>query len=120
MKLILSRDQKKSITGKATFVINAVVELTPEEKNNVAKYKMGKTMLYTNLAERGKGLLGIISRAAMGIEITVDNLVRGKVVECKNIIEMISLEEQVKEACETFKIVLDTAANFGGSEIIEL
>jgi hypothetical protein len=119
MKLVLNRDQKKSLTGKAKFKLDAVAELTPNEKRNIDKYKMGKTLLYTNLENRGKGLLGVISRAAMGIEITVDDLVSGKTVECKDILEMIALEGQVAEACESFKLMLDTAANFGGSVTLE-
>ncbi|MGI0014779.1 MAG: hypothetical protein ACREBU_15260 [Nitrososphaera sp.] len=119
MKLLIRRSQKKGLVGGITFTLEARAELTPEEADNVKKYKMGKTMLYTNIEDRGKGLLGWLSRAAMGIEITVDSLVNGKQVDCKDIVEMIALEEQVKEACGNFKRVLDTAAHFEGEQVIE-
>ena len=96
-----------------------MADLTDEEADNVSKYRFGDTMLYTNLEDRGKGIMGALSRAIIGIEIRVNDLVHGKVIECKNIIEMISIEEQIKEACKYFKIMLDTAAQFGGDEVIE-
>jgi len=120
MKLLIRRDQKKGLMGgKVKFTLKAQVELSEEEKDHITKYKMGNTMLYTNMEDRGAGLLGMLSRFAMAIDITVNDLVNGKQVECKDIIEMLALEEQVKEACNNFKNVLDAAAFFGGEEIIE-
>lgn len=79
MKLLLRRSQKQGLLlSNVTFILDARAELSPEETENVKKYKMGKTMLYTNIENRGAGLLGMLSRAAMGIEITVDDLVHGK------------------------------------------
>lgn len=107
------------MSAASPLPLEARAELTSEEAENVKKHKMGKTMLYTNIADRGSGLLGVVTRAMKGIEITVDDLVSGKQVDCKDIIEMIAVEEQVKEACKNFKTVLDTAAQFGGEQVIE-
>lgn len=120
MKLLLRRGQKQGVMGGVTFMLDARAELTPAESENVKKYKMGKTLLYTNMQDRGAGLIGMISRAAMGIEIHVDDLVHGKHIEVKDIIEMIATEEQLKEASANFKRVLETAAQFGGEEVIEI
>jgi hypothetical protein len=124
MKLLLRRDQKKSLTGKIVFTVDARAELTPEEREAVQKYKMGDTLLYEKmkLLDRGSGLLGFFSRLAFratNIKVTVNDLVHGKHLECKDILEMRGVEEQIKEASETFKAVLDTAAHFGGEEVIE-
>ena len=119
MKLVLSRSQKSTMMGKPKFVLQAGADLTDEEAENVSKYRFGDVMLFTNLENRGKGILGALSRAIIGIEIRVNDLVDGKVIECKDIIEMISIEEQIREACQNFKIILDTAAQFGGEEVIE-
>jgi hypothetical protein len=119
MRLILSRSQKSTITGKPKFVLQAIADLGDEEVANVKKYRMGDTMLYTNLVDRGKGIIGAISRAIQGLEIRVSDLVSGKIIECKDILEMISIEDEIKEACKYFKIMLDTAARFGGDEVIE-
>lgn len=126
MKLLLRRNQKSGMMGMGSIVfsIDARAELTPPEAENVKKYKMGKTMLYKKFdVEGGRGLLGLASRLAykmLNIEITIDDLVGGKHVECKDIVEMIAVEEQIREACQNFKAVLDTAAHFGGEQIIEI
>ena len=119
MKLVLQKDQKKGLTGKVAFSIRAKAELTDEETSNIAKYKVGKTILYTNLSDRGKGVLGMISRAALGLEITINDLVKGKMIECKDIYEMLALEDQMKEACKNFKQILNIMATFGGEEVLE-
>jgi hypothetical protein len=124
MKLKLARDQKSSLIGNITFTLDARAELAPQELDAVKRYKLGKTLLYKNYeVEGGKGLLGAASKWAikmMNIHITVDDLVNGKHIECKDIVEMRAVEEQLKEACETFKAVLETALHFGGEELIEI
>ena len=126
MKLILQRSQKAGMmgVGKVKFGLDARAQLTPEETEYVKKYKMGKTLLYQKMemADPGKGLLGLASRLAfkmMNITVTVDDLIHGKHLECKDIVEMRAVEEQIKEASQTFKDILDTAAQFGGEEVIE-
>ena len=126
MKLLLRRDQKKSIIGnKMIFTLDARAELLPEEKDAVQKYKMAGTMLYEKfkLTDKGRGFLGFLSMLIFhftNVTITVENLVKGKHLECKDIVEMRSVEEQIKEASQVFKNILDTAAHFGGEEVIEI
>ncbi|OHC69533.1 MAG: hypothetical protein A3H93_15500 [Rhodocyclales bacterium RIFCSPLOWO2_02_FULL_63_24] len=125
MKLLLRRDQKSGMlgVGKITFTLDVRAELTEEEKSHIKKYKLGETMLYErDKIVGGSGLLGLASRFAlkmMNLSISVNDLTNGKQVECKDIVEMLAVEEQIKEACETFKAVLTAAAHFGGEEVIE-
>lgn len=127
MKLLLRREQQKSglIRSTVTFAITVRAELSPEERSNIEKYQLGSSVLYTRgeLADRGSGLMGLASRAAfhlMNISVTVNDLVQGKRIECKDIIEMLGVQEQLKEAATTFKAVLDAASHFGGDEVLEL
>ncbi len=127
MKLLLRRDQKSGIIGigKITFTLTVRSELTPEEKNNISKYKLGDTMLYERdkIIDKGSGLLGLASRLAfkmMNISVSVNDLQGGKKIDCKDIVEMLAVEDQIKEAAQTFKNVLEAAATFGGEEVIEL
>lgn len=125
MKLLLRRDQKSGLMGKMTFVLDVRAELTGDEKNSIAKYKLGNTMLYERekLADKGSGLLGLTSRLAfkmMNLSVSVDDLSKGKQIECKDIVEMLAVEEQIKEACQTFRTVLKAAASFGGEEVVEI
>lgn len=118
MKLVIQKDQKSGLTGKTKYILEAKVELTNEESQNVKKYKVGKTVLYTNM-EGASGLLGKLSTSSIGTELTVDSLLSGKTVEMKDFFEMIALEKIVKESCQNFKTMLDAMSNFGGDEIIE-
>ena len=127
MKLLLRRDQKSGLIGigKVTFTLAVRAELTDAEKSNIKKYKLGETVLYERetLTDRGAGLLGVASRLAfkmMNISVSVEDLADGKKIDCKDILEMLAVEDQIKEAAQTFKNVLEAAASFGGEEVIEL
>jgi len=126
MKLMLRRDQKSGLMGmgNVSFTLAVRADLSNQELNNIKKYKLGKTVLYSRgeVSEPGKGLLGLASRVAfkmMNITVSVDDLVDGKHVEFKDIMEMLAVIEQIKEAAQNFKGVLEAAAHFGGEEVIE-
>ena len=125
MKLLLRREQKSGMLGKVSFTLNVRAELSEEEKANIKKYKLGETMLYERdkMVDKGSGLLGVASRFAfkmLNISVSVDDLSGGKHIECKDIVEMLAVEDQIREAAQTFKNVLAAAATFGGEEVIEL
>ena len=127
MELLLRRDQKSGMMGMGTitFILEVRARLTAEEQKNISRYKLGKSVLYTKgeLVERGSGLLGLASRLAfkaMNISVSVDDLSGGKRIECKDIVEMLAVEGQIKEAAATFKQVLETAAHFGGEEVFAI
>nr|SPS05237.1 protein of unknown function [Candidatus Nitrotoga fabula] len=125
MKLLLRRDQKSGLLGKVTFTLSVRAELTNEEKTNIKKYKLGDTMLYerSKIIDPGSGLLGMASRLAfkmINLTISVNDLEGGKQVECKDIVEMLAVEEQIRVAAQTFRSVLSAASTFGGEEVIEI
>ncbi len=125
MKLLLRRDQKSGLMGGITFTLDVRAELTDEETSNIRKYKLGKTVLYTRgeITDPGKGFLGLASVLAfkmMNISVSVDDLTGGKRIDCKDVVEMLAVEEQIKQASQTFKSVLEAAAHFGGEEVIAL
>jgi hypothetical protein len=125
MKLLLRRDQRNGLLGKVVFALDVRADLSGEEIGNIRKYKLGETVLYANaeIIDRGSGLLGLATRAAhraMMISVSVNDLTNGKRIECKDIVEMVAVEDQIKEAARMFKAVLETAAQFGGEEVVEL
>ena len=127
MKLLLRRDQRAGMLGMGSqiFVLDVRAELSKEEQQNIVRYKLGKAVLYTRdkLADRGSGLLGLASRFAfkmMNISVSVEDLSGGKRIECKDILEMLAVEEQIKDAAQTFKQILEAAAHFGGEEVIAI
>jgi len=125
MKLLLRRDQKSGILGKVTFTLDVRAEISEEEKANIKKYKLGETMLYERMkvTDPGSGLLGVGFRLAMkmiNLTLSVNDLSGGKTVECKDIVEMLAVEEQIREAAQTFHAVLKAASSFGGEQVIEI
>jgi hypothetical protein len=127
MKLLLRRDQKSGMlgVGKVSFNLSVRADLSDEERSNIKKYKLGDTMLYERdkMVEKGSGLLGLASRVAfkmMNVSVSVNDLSNGKQVECKDIVEMLAVEEQIKEAAHTFVSVLNAASHFGGEEVIAI
>lgn len=125
MKLLLRRNQRQGLLGKMIFTLEVRADLSSEEKNAIAQYKLGDTMLYEKdtVVDPGSGLLGLASRLAfkaMNITVSVKDLVSGKKLECKDIVEMLAVEDQVKEAAKTFNAVLNAAKHFGGEEVVDL
>lgn len=124
MKLLLRRTQKSGILGKVAFSLDVRADLTEEEKSNIKKYKLADTMLYErDKIVGGSGLLGVASRFALSmitLSVSVKDLENGKHIECKSIVEMLAVEDQIKEAAHTFKSVLEAASHFGGEEVITI
>lgn len=127
MRLVLRRDQKATgmLSKTITFYLDVRADLSEDERSNIQKYKLGDTMLYerSTIVDNGSGLLGMASRLAhkaTNISISVGDLERGKRIDCKDIVEMVAIEEQVREAAHTFKTVLEAAARFGGEDVVEI
>jgi hypothetical protein len=123
MNLLLRRDQRSSLMGKVVFQLDVRAEISRDEMASIQRYRLGDTVLYTQgeLVDKGSGLLGLASRLAfkaMNISVSVNDLLNGKRVECKDIVEMLAVEDQIKEAAATFKQVLNAAVHFGGEEAI--
>lgn len=115
MKLFISRNQydEKGFFGKhkgVDFHLKARVELTDEESELVARYKADDEVLCS------------MKYASMGNQITtitIGSLIRGHGFHTKNIAELLGYEEDIKKACEAFKIYIGVMESFGGEEIIE-
>ena len=127
MKLLLRRDQRQGMlgVGKVVFSLHVRAQLAEDDRAAITKYKLGDALLYekSTMIDPGKGLLGLASRLAfkaMNITVKVNDLVHGKSLECKDIVEMLAVEEQIREAATTFNAVLNAAKHFGGEEVIDL
>lgn len=129
MKLRLNRSQRQTgvMSKKVLFALDAQVDLTAQEAEYVSKYKMGSALIYNkdrvnpelNDYASAKGIMRNLSAAALNINLTVNDLVRGRTIECKDILEIIDAEETVKSACQGLKNLLEACAGFEGEEIID-
>jgi len=126
MKLVLNRSQRKTaLMGKAVFILTVRADISDDDRAAIKEYRLGDTILYdkTPIIDPGSGLLGVASRFAhrvATISVSVNDLTNGKTIECKDIVEMLAVEEQIREAAKTFYDVLRCAKNFGNSEVIDL
>lgn len=107
--------------GGIKFILGARAELTPEEAQNVKTYDLGGTMLWNmESINPAAAEAGFLKRLTKTYTIFIRDLTNGTQIECKDIAEMLSHEAALKDACETFKAILDAAAKFGGEEVIEI
>ena len=124
MKLLLRRDQRPGLLGKMIFTLDVRADLSADEKERIRKYKLQDTELYASHAiTGGSGLLGVASRLAwkaVALTLTVRDLESGKRIEVKDVVELLAIEEHIRQAAQTFKDVLDAASHFGGEEVLDL
>jgi hypothetical protein len=126
MKLLLRRDQRAAMLGgKPVFQLDVRADLDRDEKAAIEKYKLGGTLLYEKkpMKEGGNDFqltANAILWRTMNLIITVNDLEKGKRIECKDILEMLGAEEQVKEAAQAFKLMLEACRHFGGEEVVEV
>jgi hypothetical protein len=150
MQLKLKRSQRTGgiMGGKVLFGLDARAELTPDERNLVQKYGLGKIVVYDSEARRKraesayghfddaantpgysgssaarslwKNARGLASAAmmALSLRVTVDGLISGQHIECKELDELLGAEAAILDACKNLKAYLETAVTFDGREEI--
>jgi hypothetical protein len=145
IQLKLRRAQKTGMIGKTTFTLDARVELPADAQALVAKYQLGGLVVYDSQARRKqqeaayshfdeaahsttgrslwKSARGLASAAlmAMTLRVTVNNLMSGQHIACKDLDELLGAEAAIVEACRNLKGYLETALTFDGrEELIEI
>jgi hypothetical protein len=148
MQLKLKRSQRAGgiMGGKVLFGLDARAELSPDERNLVQKYGLGKIVVYDSEARKKstaaayghfdeaantpgygassagrslwKNARGIASAAmmALSLRVTVDGLMNGQHIECKDLDELLGAESAIRDACGNLKAYLETAVTFDGRE----
>ncbi|MDA9464488.1 hypothetical protein XH87_07650 [Bradyrhizobium sp. CCBAU 53415] len=142
MQLKLRRSQRTGgvVSSKVFFALDARADLSPEEKGLVSKYGLGKLVVYDSDARKKhqesaydhfdeasassvgrswwKNARGIASAAmmALSLRITVDGLMSGQHIECKDLDELLGAEAAILNACKSLRAYLDTAQTFDGRE----
>ena len=134
MQLKIQRTQRMGgvMGNTAVFCLDVQAEYARPEAANIAKYKLGKQVIYNSRASRkhldrakaGSAIGGFwgyaggavsLALAKMSLNISIDSLGRGQHIECKDMLELLEAEEEVMTACRMLKRFLETAATFNGS-----
>jgi hypothetical protein len=115
------------MTGKPIYVLEVRTELSAEENGWIDKYRFGNQLLYVKKpmpSDANANSLGgvgmMLLHHALNITVSVNDLRNGKKIECKDIMEMLAAEEQIKEAAQNFAAALRAASQFGGEEVIAI
>jgi len=146
LKLKRSQRAGGIMGGKVLFGLDARAELTPDEQSLVRKYSLGKIVVYDSEARKKsaesayghfddaantpgysgssaarslwKNARGLASAAmmALSLRVTVDSLVSGQHIECKELDELLGAEGAIRDACGNLKAYLETALTFDGRE----
>lgn len=109
MKVLIRRDQETTgiLSKTIAFAMNVRVDASDDERQAIAKYRLGDAVLYSN---PDRGLEAV----------TVNNLMNGRKFVCRDIVEMLNMEEEIKQAAANLKSVLHAATQFGGEEVLEV
>ena len=111
--------------NKIVFTLGVRAELSAEEKANIDKYRLGEEILYSQKEYGGptegvKGIAFMLAHRLTNLSISVNDLAKGKQVECKDIMDMVAAEDKIKQAAQNFKGWLEMMSHFGGEEVIEI
>ncbi len=128
IRLKIRRSQAKGLVRGVQFNVHFIAELSPDALQAIGHYRFGKTVLYQKDLELKLSfnvLLALwrlfwlwITRSRW--QITVDDLTKGRSVKCKDILEVLQVERDIRVAAELFANILRTASWFGGEEVLEL
>jgi hypothetical protein len=126
MQLKVRRGQKSGMTGKVIFTLDVLIGLSNEERTLVDKYKLWNELAYSHASAEAhaeaaqggsvKALGALMLDRALKKQLTVKHLVSGEHVECKDLGELLAVEEQIRIACANVKRYLDVATSFDGRE----
>lgn len=127
LRVKIKRDQVTGLAGKVTFCVNFIAELSPQARDAVRRYRFGKTILYQKDVkfDGSVNVFHLLWRALWlrltrkRWQITISDLVDGRTIQCKDILEVLDVEECITAATKTFASVLRAASWFGGEEIVE-
>ena len=137
MQLSLRRTQRDAgmLGNKVVFALDARIYPTAEEQALIKRYKLGKEMIYSSeqaqkhaasaQAAADRGTWGGLAKAALNagmsalsLKCTIESLVAGQRIECKDLPELIAAEDAIVQACTNAKSYLDTALTFDGRELV--
>ena len=132
--------------NKVIFILDARADLSKDEQDLVKKYGLGKIVVYDSEARKKHGGaayghfddaahtpgFGAASAAAglwrnakglasatmmaLSLRVTVEGLVNGQHIECKDLDELLGAESAIVDACKNLKTYLETATTFDGRE----
>jgi len=115
MQLSLSKKQSTGVMGGGKLTLFAKVKPTAEEEAIIKKFKMNKEVIWQKSPSES------FAPSFLGVKtMTVGSLVGGETYTCKDIGQMIEMEEFITRVAKNLKTYVDAAKDFGGDITIDL
>lgn len=133
MKLVLTRSQRAGgMFGSSNlFILDAIAEVTPEERSLLQKYGLMTQVLYSSAGARkhneaagqalaSGGLLGLakgfgrIAMAKLNLSVTINSLLDGVHIESKDIEESLGAEAAIREGAQNLNGYIEAALTYDG------
>jgi hypothetical protein len=121
MELLLTRSERGGLMGGVKFSLMARVQLSAEELAHYKRYKLGDVVLYERGGDKlatASGTLSILAARMAYLKVTAADLISGKSIEVKDIVDVMNAQDQIKEAVEIFSKIMRAASTFEGEEVL--
>lgn len=114
MQLVVKRDQtdRRGVFGShkgVNFSLSFQLVLTSAETKLVHRYKFAEVPLGTWVFQ--------------GTEVPITSVgeaMAGKTMNWPSVVELVSREREIKDACRSLKLLLEVAKSFGGEEVFDI
>ena len=121
MKIAIKRAKKTGMLGKASYTLTVRAELTDDEKDIVNKNSLADEILvWHDKTGVANSLAGAIINTMRDTVLTVESFHRGTTFTCKNVAELIGIEDEVRQASLNLRAFIEMARTFGGEEVIDV
>ena len=131
MKLLLRRDQKSGVFGKAKYTLYVRAQLNDTEANLVRKNRLENELLlyfdkdahssgYFRQKKDEGGFMGLAASLIRDVSLTVGKLIEGTSFTCDNVGQLLSVENEAVRSAMQLKRYIIAAATFGGEDAIDI
>lgn len=121
MKIALHRTQKSGLMGRTTYLLRVRAELTSDERDIINKNGLANELLvYHDKTADATSLASAIIKSMSDTELTVESFVRGTTFTCKNVAELLGIEDEIRQAGLNLRAYIESARQFGGEEVIDV
>ncbi len=121
MKLVIKRTKKSGFSGKSKYELYVRADVTEEEATLIKENSLNKeSVAYHDKTGNAEGFFAILIKMMRDTNMTVDTFVRGTTFACKDVLELMEIEDNIRDSALSLRAILEIANKFGGEEVIEV
>lgn len=121
MKLVIKRTKKSGFGGKSKYELYVRADVTEEEATLIRENSLGKdNVIYHDRTGDAEGFFAVLMKMIKDTNMTVDTFVRGTTFACKDVRELVEIEDDTRSASLYLLMLLDVVRSFGGEEVIDV